>query len=178
MQVIAPMKFKKLSPVFNCTFMTNHSTGHTLTVLRKNIDTKQEVPVPALFSKPAKPFSGKMDKDQFTITRIVRFNRTFVPIITGTVFIKNNKTAIEINMRLQSPVAAFMRFWLITVFVLCTAAIVFLCYNGLYEFRDLTPFLLLLVGTLAFYIPFRLEVSKAKKMIVELLHAEENDNTF
>ncbi|HET6227309.1 MAG TPA: hypothetical protein VFF27_13580 [Bacteroidia bacterium] len=166
------MKFKKLCPVVNCTFITNHSVAHMLTILKKNIDTKQEVRKPALFSKPAKPFSGKMDKDQFTITRIVSYNQTFVPIISGNVLSKNNKTVVEVTMRLQSPVAAFIRFWIIAVVILCTASIVFLCYNGVYEVRDLTPFLLLFVGSLAFFLPFKFEVTKAKKILAELLNAK------
>ncbi len=64
------------------------------------------------FSRVHRDFEGVVSRNNFKIMRIIHYRNSFLPVIAGTVQPRlQGGTRVEITMRLNKAVAAFMMLW-------------------------------------------------------------------
>ncbi len=64
------------------------------------------------FSRTHRDFEGMVSRGQFKFTRIIHYRNSFLPVIAGVVKPRlQGGTRVEITMRLNRAVAAFMMLW-------------------------------------------------------------------
>jgi hypothetical protein len=59
-----------------------------------------------------KPYGGKIDERKFSISRIIRYRNSFLPIIKGEIIPNSGGSIVRIKMRPYGFTIAFMCFWL------------------------------------------------------------------
>jgi hypothetical protein len=119
-------------------------------------------------------FRGKVSPESFTISRVINYRNSFIPEISGEVTTFLGKTQVNIRMRPFISVLVFMCFWLGGVALGCVMMLI----SGIgardsSSFFTLIPFAMFIFGSLLFVSAFRYEVGKAKKLLAELLEAEQ-----
>ena len=115
---------KKALPVDSFEIRTTQSPEALMRILDRQIEPQK------LFrfgSRNHKPFQGDLSIDGFTMTRIIHYRNSFLPVIRGTFAPGPQGTNIAIKMTLHPIVIAFMAMWLGVVgsiaMVLCLSAI-------------------------------------------------------
>ena len=120
------------------------------------------------------PYEGWVGNDAFKIQRVINYRNDFNPVISGLIYANNNKTDIEIKMRLPTFAIVFGIVWLGIIGLVCLGilAVFFLHFNQILKsgFSPffLGPFGMFLFGSALFTFPFRFEAKKSKKFLVEL----------
>ncbi len=120
-------------------------------------------------------FQGDVRVDGFTITRIIHYRNSFLPVVTGTFLPARGKgIQLHIRMSLSSWVKGFGLFWGCAVMWMFSTAILF----G--EREEEIPGMIYLIpfGMVAFlfglmHIGFWPEARKQKRMLVEMFHGKE-----
>lgn len=77
------------------------------------------------FSAPKdKPYTGSVNGNEFQIRRILNYRNGFLPTITGTLEQRDNGTAIDVKMNLDSFTLLFLWLWvgMMSLGTCCTLA--------------------------------------------------------
>ncbi|MFZ4927644.1 hypothetical protein [Chryseobacterium sp. Mn2064] len=116
-----------------------------------------------------KDYEGFVDGNRFEINRIIENRNSFLPQINGIVQNKNNKTEVEVTMRLQGPVLGFL-------VVFCGFAICFFLVVMTTEKKPHITFFMPLFMLLFIYVlsmaGFKWESRKSKAYLKERFEAE------
>jgi hypothetical protein len=70
-----------------------------------------------------RPYTGRIGSEDFEISRAIRYRNSFLPIIKGRFSDQHDHTEIQVTMRLNPLVVAFMSVWTAGVSIACGATI-------------------------------------------------------
>lgn len=173
------MKLQNLFPFEKYTLTTKLSYDEIYKRLADNIEPKSF----HFFSfnrNSSKPYEGEILGNSFTISSIINYNNSFLPVIKGNISAMIGQTQIVIKMRPAIFSLIFGSLWLGIV----TLACILLILAGLIQFKQLiehgfspaflVPFGMFIFGCLIFLIPFKIESKKSRKFLTALLNAEDN----
>lgn len=173
------MNFKKYLPFENYSLMSKLTVEEITKRLADNIEPKNNFRFTGLNKSTNKPYEGQIERDRFTITRIINYRNSFLPVITGQISTFLGKTQINVKMRPTTYVLIFMSIWLGTVGLICLGILFF----GIFQFRQvlqdgfspmmLIPFGMFLFGCLLTTLAFKAESKKSKYFLATLLQGEE-----
>lgn len=174
------MNFKKYFPFENYVLTTRLSVEEVIRCLAENIEPKKNFRF-SLFSKGSnKPYEGQILGNTFTISRIINYRNSFLPIITGHISTYSGETQINVKMRLDTFVLIFISLWLGIVGFACLGIIL----RGVFQIQQilqddfspmtLIPFAMFLFGCLLATLPFKVESKKSKEFLEHLLDGQEN----
>ncbi|MBT3315404.1 MAG: hypothetical protein HN390_12420 [Anaerolineae bacterium] len=132
---------------------------------------------------PKTSYQGKIEGNQFEISRSIGYRNSFLPIIKGKVRSDLGGSSITISMQLHILVMVFMIFWLGSVGFSFITSLDWVVYDFLTTgqadfFSLLPPAGMFLFGYLLTMGGFKFEVRKSKKYLYELLNGnkiEERD---
>jgi hypothetical protein len=173
------MNFKKYLPFEHYVLTSRLSVDEVKSRLAANIEPKKSFGFSMYNSSPNKPYEGKISGNTFTISRIINYRNSFLPVITGDISSFHGKTQIKVKMQPETFVLIFMSLWLGIVGLVCLGIVL----AGLFQFRQvlqngfspmiLIPFGMLLFGCLLTTFAFKPESKKSKDFLVALFEGEE-----
>lgn len=123
-------------------------------------------------------YHGTVSENSFKISRSIRYQNSFLPVIKGTINTYLGKTEITISMTLNPFVKIFMIVWLSLAGI--PSAIILLALGRMlihFYFKGFSPFLLIPIGMFIFgyllmFLAFKSEARVSKKRINQLFEAE------
>ena len=129
------------------------------------------------FSFVHKTYEGVIDRDTFSISRIILYRNIFRPKVEGRVAVGKAGTVVAIRMSLHSAVAIFMCFWFVgTGLVSLDAVILIASSSFLVETISspplgmvLVPLAMLVFGWLIMMAGFWCEAKRQKPRLIGLL---------
>src|SRR5687768_10407578 len=80
--------------------------------LVNNIEPKKSFSFFGFNKSSNKPYKGQIIGDTFTISRIINYRNSFLPVITGRISTFLGKTQINVKMRPVTSVLIFISVWL------------------------------------------------------------------
>ena len=153
-------------PITTVTYKTQLSIKEVIEKLNDCVEPKKGFSLLSGGAGRGKLYEGEISGQTFEVSRIISYRNTFLPVITGNIQQENNATIIEINMRLNKFVSAFLLIWCVifafAVILLITKEVDF------FVMFYVMPFVLLLV----FFSVFKFEVNKSKKDFQQIFEAE------
>jgi hypothetical protein len=135
---------------------------------RLTINTEIKMPLFSLCYSGGKKFTGKIGEDNFLISRIIRYNNSFLPVIEGVIYPSAYGSKIHITMRLNKFVLGFWVFWMSMVLLVTIVLLQAILLKQ--KFENLIPLLMLLFGYFLCIIPFNFEVNKAKRILDSIIN--------
>jgi hypothetical protein len=175
------MKLQNLLPFEKYNLTTKLSYDEIYKRLADNIEPKRSFQFFAFNRNSTKPYEGEIWGNSFTISRIINYNNSFLPVIKGNILTMIGQNQINIKMRPAIFFLIFGSLWLGIV----TLACILLILAGLVQFKQiiqngfspafLIPFGMFIFGCLIFLIPFKIESKKSRKFLAALLEVEETD---
>jgi len=173
------MNLKKYLPFENYSLTTNLSTTEIYKRLSDNIEPRKAFRFSLFNQNSTKPYEGEIYGNTFSMSRIINYRNSFLPIIKGDISMFAGQTQINIKMRPVTFVLIFISFWLGTVGLLCVSMLLV----GLLQIKQLLktgfspmvliPFGMFIFGYLLTTLAFKAESSKSKKFLTTLLDAHE-----
>lgn len=126
-----------------------------------------------------KPYSGKVSRNDFKITRITWYQNSFKPVILGEISRDVFGSQVHITMRLDWSVFIFWIFWLGGVVLIGSNWYSDLIISAIQSQMpiNLTSYYLIPIGMFAFgyllaLVSFKLEAVKSKKLLYDLLRMQ------
>jgi hypothetical protein len=176
------MKWIKYLPVENYTLSTKLSVDEVCNCIAANVAPKRRHSLVFYDKKVTQFYEGQLKEDTFTISRVINYRNSFLPLIFGTVSSFAGQTQVKIKMRPVVSVLIFMSVWLGIIGVVCLC-IIFVALMHITEidrvFKQgfspiiLIPFGMFIFGSLLSYFAFKKESKMAKEFLQKLLMAEE-----
>ena len=169
------MNFRKYLPFENYVIATNLSVEEVKRKLAENVEPRRgfELFRTASYSKP---YMGDLYGDTFTISRVINYRNSFLPVITGAITTDFGETKVKIKMRPAIGVIIFMCFWLGVVGLVCLTMVVAAVFSektGSLDPVVFIPFAMFVFGCLLFTVPFKIESGISRKFLAKLLEAKE-----
>ena len=116
-----------------------------------------------------KPYQGEVHGNEFNITRVIRYQNSFLPIIKGTIIeTGNNQTKIIVKMRMHGFVIVFMSIFLGVATIMSVITLPLILITRELDFTFLGSFLTVLFGYLLMTCAFKYESNKSKIYFDEL----------
>jgi hypothetical protein len=103
---------KSILPFEKYTLISDLSIDEIIKRLEKNIDLDNTPRFFGINSSSGKPYKGKCSENTFSITRVINYRNSFLPLIKGEISVYLNETRINITMRPTLPVLIFASIWL------------------------------------------------------------------
>ncbi len=173
------MNLKKYLPFENYILSTKLSATEIYKRLSNNIEPKRTFRFSPFNRNSTKPYEGEIYENTFSMSRIINYRNSFLPIIRGDISIFAGQTQINIKMRPVTFALIFISFWLGVVGLICVGMLL----SGLLQIRQLVktgfspmlliPFGMFIFGYLLMTLAFKAESGKSKKFLVTLLEAQE-----
>jgi hypothetical protein len=174
------MNFKKYLPFENYVITSKLSVEEIKNRLADNIEPKKNIRLSVFNRSSNKPYEGQILGDTFTISRIINYRNSFLPVITGQISKFLGKTQINVKMRPVTFVLIFISLWLGVVGLVCLGIILV----GLIQFKQvlqngfspmiLIPFGMFLFGCLLTTLAFKAESKKSKEFLNRIFEGQEN----
>ena len=174
------MTLKKFLPFENYVITSRLPVEEVRKRLADNIEPKKSLRLSVFNRDSNKPYEGQILGDTFTISRIINYRNSFLPVITGHISTFLGKTQINVKMRLVIFVLIFISFWLGSIELICLGIILV----GLIRFKQvlqngfspmiLIPFGMFLFGCLLTIFAFKAESKKSKYFLEKLFEGQEN----
>lgn len=174
------MNIKKYLPFENYVLISELSAEELTKRLAANIEPKRNVRFPGSNKNSNKPYEGQISGDSFTITRVIDYRNSFLPVITGHISATPRKTQINVKMQPTTFVLAFISLWLGIVGLVCLGTIVAGVIQFKHHLRDgfspavLVPFGMFLLGYLLTILSFKAESKNAKYFLERLFEGQQN----
>lgn len=160
---------KRILPFEKITYRTRLSKNQVLDRLNTNIEPKR---IFNLFGKPyTRLYTGIVRDDSFKIERVIQYRNSFRPVITGNVYTDYKGTAIDVKMKMVTPVLVLTTIWFIGILIGCIATTIMMMNDGV-TIPMLIPHLLLVLGIVMVTGGFKMETSKSKNDLSNILEAE------
>ena len=153
----------------NFVIRTEKKKEELLYILKNNVQERQNTWIQKITTENQKYFNGSVEDDgSFKISRTIRYNNSFLPIIDGNIVDDGNSSVINISMHYHPFVLAFMAFWFIGVLIGCIVMPFQKLDRELFVFR-FVPYFMLGAGVLLVFLPYKIETNIAKNKLIELL---------
>ncbi|AEA43282.1 hypothetical protein Fluta_1287 [Fluviicola taffensis DSM 16823] len=119
-------------------------------------------------------YNGEISGKNFEIWRNINYRNSFIPIITGTVGSKLDKTEIHVSMKLSLLAK------IVLIIVLSIACVIFLIGFTFYPFgfKVFIPVFAIILSYLVIFLAFKLEARISKKDLNTIFKAETETNTL
>jgi len=175
------MSFKKFLPVENYTLTTKLSVEEVRIRIDNNTEAKKNFRFFSGDSNSAKAYEGHITGNRFTISRVIGYRNSFLPIITGDISSFAGQSQIKIKMRLQPFALIFIVAWLSIVGIVCSGIVIgqILQVTGKFTVKFspmlFIPFAMFIFGCLLTYFAFNKERNIAKQFLARLLEGKEGD---
>ena len=154
----------KFFPVEHLTYRTKLSPQEAIEKVKESIESKK------LFrwnrygkNKNQKPYEGEVIENTFTITRIISYRNSFIPIIKGNIESDYRGTKIIVKMRLHIIVMIFIFFWCGMISIGALAYTSDFMSTGDFQPYTLLPFGMILLAYGLALGGFKYESKKSKK---------------
>jgi hypothetical protein len=173
------MHLKKYLPFENYTLATRLTVDEVHKRITDNVAIKKAFRFLVFSKRPDKPYEGQITRNSFSISRIINYRNSFLPIIKGDVETFAGQTHIKIKMRPPLPVLIFISVWLsITGLVALVMTLILIAKLTRQLPPDLSPlniipFVMLFFGVALCYFAFNKERKIAKTFLQDLFEAEE-----
>ncbi|MFN0082087.1 MAG: hypothetical protein ACKVOM_06175 [Ferruginibacter sp.] len=174
------MNFKKYLPFENYIITSKLSVEEVAKRLAESIEPKKNLRLFVFNRGSNKPYKGQILGDTFTISRIINYKNSFLPVIRGHISTFLGNTQINVKMRPVTFVLILISLWLGIVGLVCLGIILV----GLIQFKQvlqngfspmiLIPFGMFLFGCLLTTLPFKAESKKSKEFLDRLFEGQEN----
>ncbi len=175
------MNVKKYLPVENYVITTRLSAAEVYKRLSENIAAKRTFRLTGSNRKSTKPYEGVIHGNSFTISRVIDYRNSFLPIIQGNISTFLGQTEVRVKMRPMTFVLIFMSLWLGVVALVCIGILIagFLKFSELLK-NGFSPMVLIPFGMLAFgglltNLAFKAESKKSKQFLTALLDGQETN---
>lgn len=174
-----PLHLKKYLPVENYTLTSELSVEEIIRQLSENVEPKKNFRF-SIFSKGSnKPYEGEVSANTFTISRIIDYRNSFLPVIRGRIIRIHGKTLINVKMQPAIFVIVFMSLWLGVIGFACLVIVVSgivnmgkNLQNGFSPFT-IIPFVMFLFGYLLTTFAFKAESKDSKRFLAALFEGQE-----
>lgn len=176
------MDWKRYLPLEAYVLTTSLSPEQVYQRLSDNLEQVKTAGITLFNRDSSKPYAGKITHHAFTISRIISYRNSFLPIIHGEISAAYGKTQVKIKMRPAMPVLIFMSVWLGIVGVVCLGIL----FTGLTHITRLfqtgpspialIPFGMFIFGCLLINLSFKAESKKSKAFLATLLEGHETVN--
>jgi hypothetical protein len=125
------------------------------------------------FATHGKPFSGTVTDRGFVITRVIRYNNSFLPVVIGTIEPQGAGSRIRVRMRLSLYAAVFMAVWMGLVSVALVGFVVAFAIEpeGKDPIAILAPLAMFAFGWAMTTFGFWFEAGKQERMLREMFAA-------
>ena len=171
------MSMRSILPFEKYTLISDLSIEEIMKRLEKNIDLDNTPRFFGINSSSGKPYKGKCSENTFSITRVINYRNSFLPLIKGEMSVYLNETRINITMRPVLSVLIFASIWLGIVGIV--AVFFLLAAFPPSGDSDITfPFVLIplgmfIFGTLLITLSFNAESKKARTFLADLFQGQE-----
>ena len=175
------MKLLNFVPFEKYILTTKLSCDDIYKRLADNIEPKQNIQFFAFNRNSAKPYEGEISGNSFTMSRIIKYNNSFLPVIKGKISSIVGQTQIRIVMRPEMFFLMFGSLWMAIVGLFCAGLLLagFLNFKQIVEHgfspAFLIPFGMFIFGYLLISISFKKESKKSQQFLATLLDAELRD---
>ena len=171
------MSMKLILPFEKYTLISSLSIDEIVKRLEKNIDLDNSPRFFGINSSSGKPYKGKYSANTFSITRVINYRNSFLPLIKGEISTYINETRINIIIRPVLSVLIFVSIWLgivgiVAVFFLL-AALLPSAGSDITFTHALIPLGMFIFGTLLMTLSFKAESKKARTFLVDLFQGQE-----
>ncbi|MBN9386319.1 MAG: hypothetical protein J0H74_36510 [Chitinophagaceae bacterium] len=173
------MHIKKYLPIGKYTLTSRLPVEEVKRRLADNIDPKRGLRLSTYRKNSTKPYEGEILGNTFTISRVIDYKNSFLPVIKGNISTFSGKTKINIKIRPVLFVLIFMTIWLGVVGLVCLGII----FTGLAQIREISqhrfspmlliPFAMFIFGCLLITLSFKTESERSKKFLLQLWEAQE-----
>ena len=175
------MNLKSLLPFERYTLVTTLKEEEVMRRLEANVSPKKSISLLVVSrygpkKDPAdKPYTGAITGPCFEIMRVINYRNSFLPIVKGEVIHFLGKTEIKVKSSPHIAVLVFSAFWMSVVLLICVAMLLAAIgdHSEKFDPAGLTPFGMLVFGSLLFTIPYKIEAKKTKQFLLDLLDSEE-----
>ena len=123
--------------------------------------------------QPLEPFRGTVGPAAFEIKRVIDYRNDMLPRIRGWVTPDGRGSTVQLQHQLHPFVMAFGSLWLFIVGFVAFGVAQLWFSTGEFSRFYLIPFGMLVFGICLLIIPFWLEVSKSRSLLIQLLTLEE-----
>lgn len=174
------MNWKKYLPYENYVIQTKLSVDEVMKRLNENIEPKKFVRLPSFNNYPIKPYEGKIVGSNFTISRIIQYRNSFLPVVKGEISTFLSQTQIRVKMQPPTYVILFMSIWLGIIGIACIGIIIV----GISKYKEelqngfspmlLIPFVMFAFGALLTTFAFKIESKKTKQFLDRILEGRED----
>jgi len=164
----------KFLPFEKITYRTKLDSEEILNRIWEIVEPKKTFRMTGIFgsSSEHKPYEGSINGNSFSITRIIGYRNSFLPIIKGNIEENLRYTKVNVKMRLHISVFFFMSIWLGGVGIACIFFLASIFNNQEFEPAILIPFGMFIFGYVLLTGSFKYESIKSKKFLAELFEAE------
>jgi hypothetical protein len=168
------MNLKKYLPLESYVLISKLSVEEALRRLADNVEPKKSFGLSMFNSSSNKLYEGQILGNTFSISRIINYRNSFLPVITGDISTYLGETQIKMKMQPVTFVLIFISVWLGIVGLVCLGIILV----GLIQFKQilqngfspmiLIPFTMFLFGCLLTTLAFKAESRKSKEFLERL----------
>lgn len=155
----------KLLPREELTYQTNQSGKTVLQQLADLVEPPKAFRIHFFWQKKKahKPYQGKIEGNQFEISRIISYRNSFLPQIKGIITHKGKQTQIDIRMELNPFVKVFAIAWCVGIALFFGSILFYAISNGNFTPIILIPLLLIIFMVGMTWGGFLYESKKAKQ---------------
>ena len=147
--------------------------------LADNVQPKRTFRLTAFGNSHGKPYEGQIFADSFSISRIINYKNSFLPVVNGQISTFLGKTEIHVKMRVPTSVLIFTLLWLGIVGLVCLGIIIMgiiqfntIAQNG-FSPMILIPFVMFLFGCILTSAAFKAESKRSRQFLERLWEAQE-----
>lgn len=159
----------KYLPFENITYQSKYNTQQILEKVEDILEPKKVFRITGMLGSDHKPYEGFVSGNSFKMSRIINYQNSFLPTVTGFVEKDYNGTAkINVKMRLHFFVILFLCVWFGGVGIGVLAAL----SSQEFSAFSVIPFLMLFFGYALTTGAFKYESLKTKKYLADLFKAE------
>ena len=164
---------QKFLPIENIVYRTKLTEEQVVTKLAESIEAEKSFGFGAYRTTYSKPYIGTIRGNSFEIKRVINYQNSFLPTISGKIQKDGIWTKIYVTMKPEIIVITFMAIWFGCVGLGCIGAIYYAITTA-DEFSPffLIPFAMLLFGVILLFGAPKIESSKSKKDLQNILEAE------
>ena len=163
----------KLLPYEQYNLYTRLSPEEALQRLADN--TEQGGTKKPVGGKTVKPFRGQLTNETFSISPVIGYRNSFLPVLNGTYFRENGMTRIRTRLQLNDMVLVFCIIWL-GIVGLCGILLPISEIGGALNGKRFDPMVFVPTGMFVFgYVlmiaAFKTESARSKKLLAKVLDA-------
>lgn len=133
--------------------------------------TNDEV-LKALYEGPQYKLYGlKLRNNRFRIRRIIKYRKSFSPVIEGKIIEVDGATIVKVKVTRDVTTSVAMILWLLFTLLFSAFSVKVMIEDEI-DANLLTPIGILLFGLIFFYVLFKIERIQSKEDLSEILDAE------